>query len=69
MYFASGAGAADLTVEVVLLPLGEARGLVLGEIRLHRKGGLRQIEGGFERLGLAFGLVVGSFGYVRHSIP
>ena len=49
---AAGAGLADLAVEVGGLPPGKAGGLVLREVGLHGKGGLGQVEGGFERLGL-----------------
>ncbi len=61
----AGAGGADLAVEVVLLPLGEACGLVLREIGLHGKGGLGQVEGGFERLGA---ILRGLRWCFRHSI-
>ena len=52
----AGAGLANLAVEVVplevrLLPRGEARGLVLRQVGLHGKAGLREIERGLERLG------------------
>ena len=58
----SGAGGADLAVEVFALPGGEAGGLVGGQIRLHGEGGLGQVERGLERLG------IGSwFGRFRHQ--
>ena len=44
------AGFADLAVEVLVEPALETGGLVLREIGLHGEGGLRQVEGRFERL-------------------
>ena len=63
----AGAGGADLGVEVLLLPGGEANGLVLRQVGLHGEGGLGQVQGGFQRLGadsLVFGVSLGCF---RHS--
>ena len=52
---AAGAGAADLAVEVCLLPGSEAQRLVDGEVGLHGEGGLGEVQGGLERLGSGVG--------------
>ncbi len=63
----TGAGGADLGIQVLLLPRGEAFWLVLREIRLHGEGRLREIERGFQRFWCGF-LVFGiPMGCVRHS--
>ena len=62
----SGAGGADLVVQVLLLPRGEALGLVVRQVGLHREGRLGQVERGFQRLWSGF-LVFGlSLWCVRH---
>ncbi len=40
----SGAGGANLGIQVLLLPGGEAFGLVVRQIRLHGEGRLRQVQ-------------------------
>ena len=63
-------GGADLGVKIAaglgaLGPRGEAQGLVQGQIGLHGEGGLRKVQGGFERLWLSYacGLRFGCFGH------
>ena len=46
----AGAGGANLGVEVLLLPRGEAEGLVDGQVGLHGEGGLGQVQGRLQRL-------------------
>ena len=40
----SGAGGADLVIQMLFLPAFEACGLILRQIRLHGEGGLRQVQ-------------------------
>ena len=46
----AGAGAANLAVEIGILPLLEAERLVDGQAGLHGEGGLREVQRGFEGL-------------------
>ena len=58
-----GAGNADLGIQMLLLPRRKAFGLIVRQISLHGKGGLRQVQRGFQQLS-ALGR---SFGCFRHS--
>ncbi len=67
---AAGGGAADLVVESLAGSISPSPGLetewlVDGKIGLHGEGGLREVQGGFERLWgfVACGLGVGCFGH------
>ncbi len=67
IYFAApGAGLADLGIQMLLLPCGQAFRLILRQIRLHREGRLRQVQGRLQRFRfgfLVFGLFLGCSGH------
>ncbi len=50
MYLGTGAGGTNLGVEVLLLPRGQANGLVDRKVGLHGEGGLGQVQGRLEGL-------------------
>ncbi len=50
VFWGSGAGGADLGIQVLFLPRGEALGLIVRQIGLHGEGGLGQVQGGLQQL-------------------
>ena len=67
----SGAGGADLGIQVLLLPDGQAFGLVFGQIGLHGEGSCGQVKCRFQRFGSGFLIFAVRlklvWGCVRHS--